>query len=116
MGSFILEMVFFVSLGVVVLMVARKLPLVEGFGERSQRTRRLVLVKHEWIEIIDRKLVVVLEKWLRRAKVILMKLDTFVSRHLEKAKEKQNGETNEHDIVDELHEGTAETEEKRQEG
>ncbi len=81
MFKFILQMLMVVSFGALLYIVARVLPRVgdiEGNDRESSRTPRIVV----YLEQADEKLLVVLEKLLRRIRVMLLKLDNTISKKL----------------------------------
>jgi len=91
---FILEQLFFVSIGIMVYMVVRKLPQVRGFEDRPTDERGLakkffLKTGNNWANKLDQKLINVVEKVLRKMKVLLMRMDNYVSHHLKKVVSKE---------------------------
>lgn len=86
MFSFILEIIIFVSLSVVVYLLARTLPRIDD----SAVTKDPSMFKTHWLmaylERFDEWLKVFLEKFLRRLKVWILKFDNVVSERLNQFK------------------------------
>jgi hypothetical protein len=81
MFKFILQMLMVVSFGALLYIVARVLPRVgerEDNDREPSRTPRIVV----YLEQADEKLLIVLEKLLRRIRVMLLKLDNTISKKL----------------------------------
>lgn len=94
MYDFLLQTIFFVSLGVIIYMLARAVPRVTESGETVHTTdifdrilSRLPLSK------IDARLNLLIEKFLRRVKVWILKIDNLVNKRLKniKSSEKNGG-------------------------
>ena len=87
MYYFLLEQIVLISLGIMVYLIVRTLPRVNGFElaqhQEAARKRLTVRIKQEWVDMLDAKMVRFLEKTLRRAKVWLLRVDNYVSRHLD---------------------------------
>jgi len=84
-------MLMMISLGVVLYIVARALPRIEEVEKESSEaspTPRIVV----YLEQADEKLLVILEKALRRIRVVLLKLDNTVSQKLRRFKQEGNPE------------------------
>jgi hypothetical protein len=83
---FILEQVFLISVGIIVYLVVRTLPAVDGFDiqreKRADKQRSWAKKWQGWIDTLDQRFVHLLEKVLRRAKVWMLKLDNYVSGHI----------------------------------
>ena len=79
--SFILQTLFFVSLGAVVVIIARALPRVEDemMAKRSIKGRIETLIGKIPLEKMDESLNLVVHKILRRLKVVILKADNIVS-------------------------------------
>ncbi len=95
MSYFILEQIFLVSIGVMIYMIVRTLPRVNGFDlaqEKEKKKGPTLQFKQEWVDVLDKHFIASLEKTLRRMKVWVMKLDNYVSRNLERVSPKRNGE------------------------
>lgn len=92
MTSFILEIIMVASLGVVLYLFARALPRVDDVlvspEDKKLRTHWLTV----YLEKADEWLKVVFEKFLRRVKVLLLKLDNIVSKRLNKFKKEPQKE------------------------
>lgn len=86
MSYFLLELVFFASLGVVVYLFVRKLPAVGDVPEGDGSKVFLKIKQWGAFEKFDRKFSVVAAKMLRRAKLLLSQLDNVASRYLERVK------------------------------
>lgn len=91
--KFVLEIIIFISLGGVLYLLVRALPRVDDqvFNQPTE-------IKTHWFSIylekIDRWLKALLERWLRRLRVIILKFDNTVSRKLntfKKEEPKTNG-------------------------
>ena len=90
MYNFVLQTVMFVSLGIVVLLVARALPRVPDRGT-PQQTRMhsffdRMISKRIPLDKLDSFAQSFSEKVLRKTKVIVMKTDNFVDDHLDRVK------------------------------
>jgi len=91
MYDFLLQTSFFVSLGVVIYLLARAVPRIHESGEIVHAPGRFDrLLSKLPLQKIDERINVFLEKFLRRAKVVLMKLDNFINHHLGRLR-KSNG-------------------------
>jgi len=79
--SFILQTIFFVSLGAAVIVIARALPRVEDemMAKRSIKGRIEILIGKIPLEKMDESLNLFLHKVLRRLKVVILKADNIVS-------------------------------------
>jgi len=98
----------------VVYLFARSLPLVDGFGEKRQKVKKpRKFIKEEWVEAFDTKTSAVFSKWLRKAKLTIMKMDNVVSRNIDRIKERSaSKEENTDHVVGTLHEESKREEEK----
>jgi len=89
MGNLLLQIIWMLSLGVIVYLAAIAVPRIDDKDLNQGKISRLwnnhYAVK---LEKIDVAIVEYKDKLLRRLKVILMKADNFVSRRLNKNKEK----------------------------
>lgn len=92
MTSFILEIIMVVSLGVVLYLFARALPRVDDVSISSQDAKFNSNKLSVYLEKIDEWLKIVFEKFLRRVKVLLLKLDNIVSKKLNKFKKEPQKE------------------------
>ena len=83
MLQFILTNILMISLGTILYLVARTLPRIDGepSGKENILDR---LANSEIPEKVDVVLNSFLEKFLRRLKIFLMKIDNFVSERLKK--------------------------------
>ena len=115
MSFFILEIVFFISLGAVVFLFVRKLPYVSDVPQKELTAERLRrgLFGSQWVDKLDSKFVDLLSKWLRRMKLAVMRLDNYVTRHIEKIKHRGSQENQAQNILKEISEDK-EGEEKQQ--
>jgi len=103
MSLFILEIVFFISLGLIVFLFVRKLPYVSDISQKElSAVQRKGLFNSEWIDKIDNKFIDLLSKWLRKMKLIVMRLDNYVARHLESIKHKGSQEATTQNILKEI--------------
>ncbi len=86
MFSFILEIIIFVSLSVMVYLLARTLPRIDD----SVTAKELSILKTHWLmaylEKFDEWLKIFFEKFLRRVKVWILKFDNVVSERLNRFK------------------------------
>jgi hypothetical protein len=106
MSLFILEIVFFASLGVIVFLFIRKLPYVSDIPHKElSAAMKKSLLRSEWVDKIDNKFVDLLSKWLRKAKLVVMRLDNYVARHLESMKHRGSQESANQNILKEIGEG-----------
>lgn len=99
MSFFILEMVFFVSMGFLVYLVSRKLPLLEGFWQHHIQEREASPKKNKVASRVldgaDRYTNALFARSLRRAKLMLMKMDNWVGGRLENIREKNSADEQE---------------------
>lgn len=97
MLTYILEIFFFISAGIVLYLLMSKLPVVEGMDEQERRRRNSVL--HEKIaRIADEKFLLGMMKFLRRARLVILKIDNAVVQNLEKMKKKAEEQNQEKKI------------------
>lgn len=88
-------------------MIIRKLPLIDGFDiEEARQIKKSGhrIVKSDVVDAIDQRLVAILAKILRRSKLILMRLDNFVGRHLESIKQRDGRKKNGVNVLEVAHE------------
>jgi hypothetical protein len=98
MYNFILQIFVMVSLGTIIFLVARTLPrITETATENIENKKKADWLKNFPWEKIDAVVNSFLEKTLRKTKLVLMKLDNFVSQQLNKFK-KENG-NNENNLL-----------------
>lgn len=91
MYDFLLQTSFFVSLGIVIYLLARAVPRVHESGDVVHAPGRFDrLLSKLPLQKIDARLNVFLEKFLRRAKVILMKFDNSINYHLGRLRKSNN--------------------------
>lgn len=89
MGNLLLQIIWMLSLGVIVYLVAIAVPRIDNKDINQSKVWRLWNSHYATkLERIDLAIVDYKDKLLRRLKVILMKADNFVSRRLNKNKEK----------------------------
>lgn len=102
MYDFLLQSTFFLSLGVIVYLLARAVPRVNEEGETAHAPGFFdrLLTKLPLREI-DNWLNAFFEKFLRRLRVGLMKLDNLVNQYLSKFK-KPNGASDKKDLFQEI--------------
>ncbi len=89
MRLFILQIVLVLSLGTMIYLIARAVPRVSDEvtgGAIKRRTKFDHLFSFLWIEKIDPLLNNFLEKFLRKMKLVLMKLDNITNNYLNKVK------------------------------
>lgn len=87
MYNFIFQLIIFVSLGVIIYLFARALPRVENENVSSRQLPLLdSFLSARILDRADNIAKTILEKILRRIKIIVMKVDNFVSEHLGKLK------------------------------
>jgi len=106
MFYFISELILFISLGVMIFVLARKLPVIQENSLEttpSSSKEKKSFFHFRWVEILDKKFAFFLAVVLRRFKLMVMKLDNFISRHLERIKEKGNGQENQEHVIKEIH-------------
>lgn len=124
MFYFISELVFFLSLGTMIYILAGKLPVIndsfDGGGNSSIPRRSKIISKFSWLGVLDKKFTDFLEKFLRKSKLILMKLDNFVAHHLENVRGRNangNNTEGEQSVIKDLHSEVTEnkTEEQKEE-
>lgn len=115
MSYFILEMVFLVSVSVMVYIVARKLPIISDIIEQAPVSKKehQPIIRHEWIEAMDKQTSALTEKWLRRIKLVVMRFDNAVSKRLDRVREKQQDEQNGRGILTEAQDLTVSQEEEK---
>ena len=115
MSFFILEIVFFISLGVIVFLFIRKLPYVSDIPQKELTAEkfRKGLFGSQWVDKLDNKFVDLLSKWLRKMKLAVMRLDNYVARHIEKIRHRGSQENATQNILKEI--GEDKEEEKKEE-
>ena len=94
MHLFILQIVLMLSLGTMIYLIARAVPRVSDEVAGSiikKQTKFDYLFSFLWIEKIDPLLHNFLEKFLRKMKLVLMKLDNIASNYLNKVKKYKSG-------------------------
>jgi len=117
MTYFILEIIFFLSLGVMIFMAISKLPTIDfsfvDDQESQESKRKKLFFSAKFIGLIDQKGIDLWEKFLRKTKLFVIKLDNFVSKKIESAKRIQSMVKKEDDhIFRKLDQEKLETEEK----
>ena len=82
--SSILEIIMFVSLGMVILLLARALPRIEDESSAfsSRKDKMSNIAKHIPFDKLDESMNLILHKILRRVKVSIMKADNLVTNKL----------------------------------
>lgn len=94
MYNFILQIFIMVSLGTIVFLVARTLPRITETETVNPPKRKINWFSSFPFEKIDEAINAFMEKFLRRIKLILMKMDNTVSKHLNKFKKNGNNNGN----------------------
>lgn len=100
MPFFIIQELFLVSIGIILILLVRKIPQVEGFNvlEKKERRENISNFIHSTVEKFDYKFARILEKILRKLKIFVMRLDNCVSKYLNKTK--INGDSNKNTVDD----------------
>lgn len=93
MLNFLPQIVFLVVLGIIIFLISRKIPEASSQLEKEEENllpRKSFLEKLP-LEKIDQHLNVILEKFLRRLRIYLMKFDAYCQKRLEvlKSQEKE---------------------------
>lgn len=90
--KFILEIIIFLALGAVVYFLARALPRVNNVDFQRSASSRISWMM-PYLEKTDKWLQIFLERFLRRLKILVMRLDNWVSQRLAgfKKEEKESG-------------------------
>lgn len=83
MLTFIITNIFLISLATVLFMVARVLPRIEAPEEQVRQNALERLVTSGIPEKVDAFLAAFFAKFLRRAKVVIMKIDNLVTTRLQ---------------------------------
>lgn len=99
MYNFILQIIVFASLGSIIYLLARAVPRVtdEAAPTRPANFFDKLMAKLP-MEKIDQDINSFLAKFLRKSKVIILKIDNFINHRLGKLSKKNgNGKTNEND-------------------
>lgn len=95
MPYFITEQLFFLGIATIIYLFIRKLPQISGFEEilekKENKEKAFLVFWHGVVEKFDNKFVQLLEKLLRKLKVVVMKLDNYVSRYLKATVSRGNG-------------------------
>jgi hypothetical protein len=78
MANLILELIVMVSLAIIVYLMAAAVPRVEEKEEGEERLQRTTIP----LAKLDNLLIKVRDKLLRRTKIMVMKIDNFISRQL----------------------------------
>jgi hypothetical protein len=87
---YILEMAFFASCSVIAFLFLRKLPIIgesEADAARQER-RKAVAQRGDVVHAFDRKFLAASDKVLRRMRLGVLKVDSFVVRRLETIKDR----------------------------
>ena len=82
MANLILELTVMVSLAIIVYLMAAAVPRIEEKEEEGGKTQRTALP----LDKLDNFLIKLKDKLLRRTKILLMKIDNFISRQLKAKK------------------------------
>ena len=95
MPYFITEQLFFLGIATIIYLFIRKLPYVSGFEDnlekKENRKKTFLVFWHGLVEKFDNKFIQILEKLLRNLKVVVMRLDNYVSRYLKVTVSRGNG-------------------------
>ncbi len=103
MYDFLLQIFFITSLAVIIYLMARSLPRVqEGEGHVTLSDYLEKWVAKLPLSKIDSSLNNRIEKFLRRIKVLVLKLDNSINRHLNKRKEDVDEEGASLELVSQL--------------
>lgn len=93
MYNFFLEIVFMLSLGLMVYLLAIALPRVQNNSKNRVSEVISRLIKRVPLERIDSVLNTIFEKILRKFRVIILKIDNWVSSSLGRVKASNKSET-----------------------
>ncbi|MDP3729692.1 MAG: hypothetical protein Q8R26_03030 [bacterium] len=94
MYNFILQTIVMVSLGVIIYLMARALPRVtDTTPVTPQRDYIGELLKRFPLEKADSLFTNILGKLLRKAKIVILKFDNVLSKHLHSLKEQHSSDT-----------------------
>ena len=107
MLAFVLNLIIMISLGIILYLVARTLPRIDGEVQQNGSNGKLGMFE-KWIasempEKVDEFISNFLMKTLRKVKVFLLKIDNNLSKHLKKIKPqsgKEEGSGGFRDITD----------------
>lgn len=100
MAQFIFTNVFMISLGAILYVAVRTLPRVEENGAEEKKGIMERWLASEVPDKIDKALNGFLVKFLRRAKVVLLKADNSVSGHLRRIQPGANGKAGQQAAID----------------
>ncbi|BCX16228.1 MAG: hypothetical protein KatS3mg098_457 [Candidatus Parcubacteria bacterium] len=117
MFYFIAQLVFFLSLGVMIFLLSQKLPLIEESASSlssSEKKGKKPFYFH-WIEVLDKEFLSFLSLFLRKLRLWVMKIDNWVSRSLEKVSQKANFQANQGNLIKEISSSDSEEKEKKEE-
>lgn len=84
--KFLLEIIIICAFGVIVYLFTRTLPRVDDAHVTSEEKKLKGDALSSYLEKIDEWLTIIFEKFLRRAKVWVLKLDNLVNEQLNKFK------------------------------
>lgn len=114
MLAYILEVIFFISAGVVLYLLIVHMPVLEGMGQEVS-TKKKSILQEKIAQLADKKFATGAVKFLRRLRLIILKLDNSVAKRLEKMKEKveeQSQDSKSH-ILKEVTEGREENDREK---
>lgn len=95
MYDFILQTVFMLSLGTLIYLISRSVPRVTEINQsHPKRDYFGELMEKIPLEKVDAFISANLEKFLRKLKVVIMKLDNLVTKHLKSVRPAAGGEEN----------------------
>ena len=93
MYDFVLKIIIMLSLGTIVYLIARVMPRVsDEFIETEIKKKHWF--SHQWVERGDAVFNVYLEKFLRRTKILLMKLNNITDGNLSKIRNSNSNNGN----------------------
>lgn len=88
MQNSFLQLLFFISLGVLVYLVAIAVTRIPESEQKEGEGKFFKTHPAEMLSIIDKKVAALKDKTLRRVKVVIMKIDNYISEHLYKKEDK----------------------------
>ncbi len=87
MYDFLLQTIFFTSIGLIIYLMARAVPRVTEVGDTAHAPGRFDrFLSRLPLHTIDERINIFFEKFLRRMKVVIMKSDNLVNKYLGKLK------------------------------
>lgn len=113
MLTYILELIFFISVGLVTYLLLMGLPAIEGMGDEKKTRTKTSALQERFTRVADERFAVGTIKILRRIRVLVLKIDNTVVRNLDKVKEKAGEQNNKEErahILKEMDEQTGKEE------